>query len=177
MPAVVATIDCVVSPVDHDHESPAEAVSVTLSPSQNVVGPSAVMTAEGVGLTVTLVAAEVAVQPLVVVVTVYEPVVVTTIDCVVAPFDQEYESAADDVSVTLPPVQNVVGPSAVIVGVGAVQFVTLAPLENSDVPSSTAPAEQVPSENEVAVATTTSPAARLPAANVALVAKSFPAVH
>jgi hypothetical protein len=43
----------------------------------------------------------------------------TTIDCVVAPVDQRYELADDAVSVTLPPWQNVVGPLALIEGVGA----------------------------------------------------------
>jgi len=65
-------------------------VSVTEPPAQNVVGPSAVITGvDGFALTVTVVAAEVALQPLAfVMVTLYEPVVVTLIDCVVAPFDQ-----------------------------------------------------------------------------------------
>lgn len=40
----------------------------------------------------------------------------TVIDCDVAPFDQRLFVAYDDVSVTLPPAQNVVGPLAVIVG-------------------------------------------------------------
>jgi hypothetical protein len=35
----------------------------------------------------------------------------------VAPVDHKYEDPALDVSVTLPPVQNVKGPPAVIVGV------------------------------------------------------------
>ena len=43
----------------------------------------------GLALTVTLVAALVAVQPLALVtVTLYDPDVLTAIDCVVAPFDQ-----------------------------------------------------------------------------------------
>ena len=46
------------------------------------------------------------------------------IDCVVAPFDQRYEEPALDVSVTEPPVQNVVDPEGVIVGVVAVFTVT-----------------------------------------------------
>ena len=37
------------------------------------------------------------------------------IDCVVAPFDHEYELAAGALNVTEPPAQNVVGPDAVIV--------------------------------------------------------------
>jgi len=63
---------------------------VTEPPAQNVVGPPAVITGvDGLALTVTDVAAEVALQPLAfVTVTLYEPEVVTLIDCVVAPFDQ-----------------------------------------------------------------------------------------
>ena len=38
-------------------------------------------------------------------------------DCVVAPFDQRFPVADDEVSVTLPPVQKVVAPEAVMVGV------------------------------------------------------------
>jgi hypothetical protein len=41
-------------------------------------------------------------------------------DCVVAPFDQRLPLAAEDVSTTLPPAQNVVGPPAEIVGVAGV---------------------------------------------------------
>jgi len=66
------------------------AVSVTDPPAQNVVDPPAVMIGvDGLALTVTVVAADVALQPLAfVTVTLYEPDVVTLIDCVVAPFDQ-----------------------------------------------------------------------------------------
>ncbi len=68
---------------------PAGAVRVTLPPWQNVVGPLALMVAEGAGSTVTLVAAEVALQPLpFVTVTLYAPLFETVIDCEVAPFDQ-----------------------------------------------------------------------------------------
>ena len=48
--------------------------------------------------------------------TVYEPASVTVIACVVAPVDQRLPVADDEVSVTLPPWQNVVLPDAVIVG-------------------------------------------------------------
>src|SRR5207248_730140 len=50
-------------------------------------------------------------------VTVYEPVAVTRIDCVVAPVDHMYVKPTGAVSVTLPPAQNVVAPLGVIVGV------------------------------------------------------------
>ena len=42
------------------------------------------------------------------------------IDCVVAPFDHEYVKPAGAVSVTEPPLQNVVGPFAVITGFAGV---------------------------------------------------------
>jgi hypothetical protein len=45
------------------------------------------------------------------------PLVLGAIDCVVAPVDQRYDAPLEAVRVTLPPVQNVVGPPAVIVGV------------------------------------------------------------
>ena len=48
----------------------------------------------------------------------------TVIDCVVAPFDQRYDDAAEAVRVTEPPAQNVVGPEAVIVAVGLLFTVT-----------------------------------------------------
>ena len=91
---------------------------MTLPPAQKVVGPLAVIVGVGFGFTVTAVAAEVPLQPFVVTVTLYVPLVVTLIDCVVAPFDQRYDPPLDAVSVTLPPAQKVVGPPAVIVGVG-----------------------------------------------------------
>jgi len=61
---------------------------------QNVVGPDALIT--GVGgsvLTVTVVGAVVAPQPLALrTVTLYEPDVVTSMDCVVAPVDHRNEA-------------------------------------------------------------------------------------
>ena len=62
-------IDCVVAPLDQRYELPALAVSVTLPPVQKVVGPPAVIVAVGSGFTVTGVAADVALQPLLVTVT------------------------------------------------------------------------------------------------------------
>ena len=61
---MLTVIACVVAPVDQRYELPALAVSVTLPPAQNVVGPPAVIVAVGVVFTVTGVAAEVALQPL-----------------------------------------------------------------------------------------------------------------
>jgi hypothetical protein len=44
------------------------------------------------------------------------------IDCVVAPVDQVFPVAEEEVKVTEPPVQNVRGPLAVIVGVAGSGF-------------------------------------------------------
>jgi hypothetical protein len=99
---------------------------VTEPPLQNVVGPPAVIVGVGgFAFTVTAVAGDVALQPFALVtVTVNEPEAVTLIDCVVAPFDHEYELPLDAVSVTEPPAQNVVGPEAVIVAAGSGLTVT-----------------------------------------------------
>ena len=64
MPLVLTVIACVVAPVDQRYVPPALAVRVTEPPSQNVVGPPAVIVATGVELTVTAGAADVALQPL-----------------------------------------------------------------------------------------------------------------
>ena len=57
-------MDCVVSPVDHTFPLEAEEVNTTDPPEQNVVGPPAVIEGtEGIGLTVTIVGADVDVQP------------------------------------------------------------------------------------------------------------------
>ena len=101
-----------------------EDVSVTEPPEQKVVGPPAVIVGvAGLEFTVTTVAADVAEQPEpFVTVTVYDPEVLTVIDCEVAPLDQRFPLAADDVRVTEPPEQNVVGPPAVIVGIGGFEL-------------------------------------------------------
>jgi hypothetical protein len=123
-PLALTVMDCVVAPFDQRCENAAGAVSVTDPPSQNVVGPLAVTTGvAGGGFTITSVAALVALQPsAVVTVTLYEPLALTVMDCVVAPFDQRCENAAGAVSVTAPPAQNVVGPLAVITGVAGFAF-------------------------------------------------------
>jgi hypothetical protein len=59
----LTTIDCVIAPVDQRYEAPFDAVSVTLPPAQNVVGPPAVMVAVGLALTVTAVDGDIALQP------------------------------------------------------------------------------------------------------------------
>jgi archaellum component FlaF (FlaF/FlaG flagellin family) len=52
------------------------------------------------------------------------PLVLATIEAVVAPVDQRYEAPPDAVSVTLPPAQKVVGPPAVMPAVGIAFAVT-----------------------------------------------------
>ena len=47
-------IACVVAPVLHNQDAPADAVSVTEPPLQNVTGPPAVMVAAGNAFTVTV---------------------------------------------------------------------------------------------------------------------------
>ena len=49
-------IDWVVAPVLHNQDEPADAVSVTEPPAQNVVGPPAEMVAVGNGFTVAITA-------------------------------------------------------------------------------------------------------------------------
>jgi hypothetical protein len=122
VPDVDTVIDCVVAPVDHTFPLAEEDVNTTLPPAQKVVGPPALMVGvAGSGFTVTVVPAEVAeVQPAVVTATVYVPDVETVIDCVVAPVDQTFPVAEDEVKTTLPPAQKVNGPPAVIVGVAGI---------------------------------------------------------
>jgi len=100
-------------------------VRVTEPPSQTVVGPS-ITGVVGFALTVMLVGAEVALQPFAfVTVTQYSPALVSVIDWEVAPFDQRYEVDSGAVSVTEPPLQNVVGPLGVTTAVaGAARTVT-----------------------------------------------------
>jgi hypothetical protein len=79
----------------------------------------------GVGFTITAVDELEAEQPLVVIVTVYDPELNTVIACVVAPFDHIYVPPGEDVSITESPKQKVVGPLGVIVGgAGVVLTVT-----------------------------------------------------
>jgi hypothetical protein len=56
----VTAIDCVVAPFDQSQLAAAPAVSVTLPPAQNVVGPFAVTTGAAGVVTVTLMAFETA---------------------------------------------------------------------------------------------------------------------
>jgi hypothetical protein len=59
----VTLIDGDVAPVDQRYDEPADAVSVTEPPSQNVVSPKAVIVGVAALFTVTLVADDVALQP------------------------------------------------------------------------------------------------------------------
>lgn len=119
VPEVETVIDCVVALVDQVFPDAAEDVNTTEPPVQNVVGPPARITGTpGAGFTVTFVLDEVATHPEPLpTVTVYVPPVETTIDCVVSPVDHKYVVAAEDVNVTEPPAQNVVGPPGVTIGV------------------------------------------------------------
>jgi hypothetical protein len=63
LPLALAVIDWVVAPFDQRYEVALDAVSVTLPPSQNVVGPPAVIVAVGFAFTVTTVGDDVVLQP------------------------------------------------------------------------------------------------------------------
>ncbi len=64
VPAALTVMADVVSPPgDHTYEVPPEAVSVTVSPGSNAVGPLTLMFATGIAFTVTVVAADVAEHP------------------------------------------------------------------------------------------------------------------
>jgi hypothetical protein len=119
VPAAETVIDCVVAPVDQRFPVAEDDVSVMVVPGQKLAGPLMVGVA-GAGLAVTAKAAEVAEQPLALVtVTVYEPAVETVIDCVVAPVDQRFPVAEDDVRVMVVPGQKLAGPLMVgVAGAG-----------------------------------------------------------
>ncbi len=117
-------IDCVVAPVDQTFPVAADEINVTLPPWQNVVAPEAeIVGVAGNAFTVTVVGAERAeLQVPLSTDTEYDPEAETVIDCVVAPVDQTFPVAADEVNVTFPPWQNVVAPEAEIVGVAGKAF-------------------------------------------------------
>jgi hypothetical protein len=89
-----------------------------------VVGPLAeIVGTVGNGFTVIVLEPFAETQPLpLVTFTEYVPAALTVIDCVVAPVLQVFPVALDDVRVTLPPAQNVVGPLAETVGVAGIEF-------------------------------------------------------
>jgi hypothetical protein len=77
----------------------------------------------GTGLTITFTVADVPeAQPLEMTSTEKVPLVSTVIDWLTSPLLQKLCVAADEVSVTDPPSQNVVAPEAVIVGVAGTGF-------------------------------------------------------
>ena len=90
-------------------------VSTTFPPWQNVVGPPAVIVTEGAGFTVTLTADDVPPHPLLSI-TVYDPDASTVMLDEVAPVLHTLLLLMLEVSTTLSPWQNVVGPLAVIEG-------------------------------------------------------------
>jgi hypothetical protein len=136
-------IDCVVAPELQVLPVALLDVSTTLSPEQNVVGPLAVIVGvAGVGFTVTTTGAEVAVHAKIFErITLYVPLVRTVIDCVSSPLGFHwFPNGAELVSTTLSPAQNVVGPLAVIVGVGGTGLmvtVTGADVSDTQKPSTT----------------------------------------
>ena len=116
-PLFETVMDGVVAPLDQVLPIALEEVKTTEPPAQNVVEPLAVIVGVGMGLTVTMVGVEVAVQFSLETVTEYDPLCETVMDCVVAPLDQIFPVALEEVNTTEPPAQNVVDPLAVIVGI------------------------------------------------------------
>ena len=93
-----------------------------------LVGPLAVMIAVGIVFTTMLIGADVVEHPAAfVTVTVLDPAVVTVIEAVVAPVLHKYDAPALAVKVTLPPVQKVVAPPAVMFATGAAFTVMAVP--------------------------------------------------
>ena len=73
--------------------------------------PAVIVAAAGVGFTNTSVEADDPDEhPSKICSTVYDPVVVTVMDCVVSPVDQTFPVEAEDVNTTDPPKQKVVKP-------------------------------------------------------------------
>ena len=136
MPAAVTVISSVFAPALIF--PPFEATQLKLTPEveespfnfgsvPKSIALSGPASAFGNGFTITVVVAEVAEQLFAFfTVTLNEPLLVTLIDCVTAPELQSHELPADAVSVTEPPLQNVVGPPAVIVAAGKAFTVTVA---------------------------------------------------
>ena len=118
MPAVDTAIDCVVAPVDQRLPVADDEVRVIVPPvHESAEGPVMVGVA-GAAFAATTNAVEVAEQPpALVTVTEYEPAAETAMDCVVAPVDQRFPVADDEVRVIVRPAQNDVGP--LMVGVAA----------------------------------------------------------
>src|SRR5688572_16726099 len=94
-------------------------MSRTVSPGQKLIGPFAVITADGNACTTTGTAAEVSSHAPLLAITQYVPASDTVIFCAVDPVDQVYEVPPLAYNVTLPPSQNHVGPLAVKLAFGA----------------------------------------------------------
>lgn len=111
-----------VAPVDHKLPDDAEEVKITFPPAQKFSGPLAeIVGVDGIGFTVTAVASdELEAQPNADLTTVKDPLAETVIACVVAPFDQMFPVADEEVNTTLPPAQKLKGPLAEMVGVTGV---------------------------------------------------------
>jgi len=130
-PLWLTVIDCVVDPSDQVFPVALDEVNITEPPEQKVVGPLAlIIDVVGIEFTVTVVGLDDVEHDPFDTVKEYEPLWFTVIDCVVAPFDQTFPVALDEVNVTEPPEQKVVAPLAFIIGVvGAVFTVTVVGLE------------------------------------------------
>jgi hypothetical protein len=117
-PLCETVMDCIVAPLDQVFPVALEEVNTTEPPAQNVVElPAVTVGVAGKGLTVTTVAAEFALQFPFETFTEYDPLCETVMDCVVAPLDQVFPVALEEVKTTEPPAQKVVALPAVIVGV------------------------------------------------------------
>lgn len=105
-------------------------VKVTEDPLQKFNGPLAEMTGTG-GLGFTVTSTEACSEhPLVSTkATLYVPLLETVMNELEEPVDQLYELAADALSVTLPPAQNVVGPDGVIPATPDPNFVVMTGFE------------------------------------------------
>lgn len=106
-----------VAPVDHVLFG-SEEVSVTAFPSQIVVEPEAeIVGIAETGMTVMVTALLVLEHPFALVcVTVYVPLVVALMFCVIPPVDHRFPLVYEDVNVTKDPWQIVVAPPAVMEG-------------------------------------------------------------
>ena len=133
-PATETVIDCVVAPVDQRLPVADDEVSVIVMPvHESVEGPVMVgVTAPPPAATTN--GADVAEQPASVTVTVYVPATETAIDCVVAPVDQRFPVAEDEVSVIEPPAQESEAGPVIVGTAGADAPATMKPAEVAEQP-------------------------------------------
>lgn len=112
-----------VEPFDQVFPLAAEEVNTTDPPLQNVVGPFGVITGvAGTLFTTTFTEAEAAEHVPLEEVTVYVPGAVTVMLFPADPFDHVFPVDADEVRITDPPSQKVVGPFGVITGAAGALF-------------------------------------------------------